>query len=124
MSNNPFEIPQTMRDLAEQNMKQAHAAYDQLSDFMTKAMDAWMGMAPSIAPVAGFKDVQERAVAIAKQNAEAGFALVDKMSKAQNFQDLVALQTQFAQAQMQAFTTQTQELHKMIAEAVQKSARG
>jgi hypothetical protein len=27
MIENPFEIPQSMRDLAEQNLKQAHAAY-------------------------------------------------------------------------------------------------
>jgi hypothetical protein len=123
-NNNPFEIPQTMRDLTEQNMKQAHAAYDQLTDFMTKAMDTWMGMLPSSSPVAGFKDVQERAAAMAKQNGEAAFALVDKITKAQNFQDLVALQAQFAQGQLQAFTAQTQELHKLIGDAVQKSTRG
>ena len=70
MADNPFEIPQTMRDLAEQNMKQAHAAYDQLTDFMTKAMGAWMGAMPSTPGTAGLKDVQERAVAIAKQNAD------------------------------------------------------
>ena len=27
MADNPFEIPQALRDLTEQNMKQAHAAY-------------------------------------------------------------------------------------------------
>lgn len=123
-NNNPFEIPQTMRDLTEQNMKQAHAAYDQLTDFMTKAMDTWMGMLPSNSPVAGFKDVQDRAAAMAKQNGEAAFALVDKITKAQNFQDLVALQAQFAQGQLQTFTAQTQELHKLIGDAVQKSTRG
>ena len=46
MADSPFEIPQTMRDLAEQNMKQAHAAYDQLTDFMTKAMGTWMDALP------------------------------------------------------------------------------
>jgi len=69
MTDNPAEIPQSMRDLAEQNMKQAHAAYDQLTDFVTKAMGAWMGAMPSTPVAAGFKDVQERAMAMAKQNA-------------------------------------------------------
>ena len=78
MADNPFEIPQTMRDLAEQNMKQAHAAYDQLTDFVTKAMGAWMGAMPSTPGTAGLKDVQERAVAIAKQNANSAFAVVEK----------------------------------------------
>ena len=37
---------------------------------------------------------------------------------------LVTLQTQFAQDQMQAFAAQTQELHKLIGEALQKLPRG
>lgn len=123
MADNPFEIPQTMRDLAEQNMKQAHAAYDQLTDFVTKAMGAWMGAMPSNPVASGFKDVQERAVAMAKNNANSAFAVVEKIAKAQNFQDILTLQTRFAQDQMQAYTQQTQELHKLIGDAVQKSAR-
>jgi hypothetical protein len=124
MAENPFEIPQQMRDLTEQNMKQAHAAYEQLTDFMTKAMGAWMGSMPANSMVAGFKDVQDRAMQIAKQNAESAFAVVDKIAKAQNFQDILSLQTRFAQEQMQAYATQTQELHRLIGEAAQKSARG
>ena len=46
MADNPLEIPQAMREQAEQNMKLAHAAYEQLTDFVTKAMDAWMGAMP------------------------------------------------------------------------------
>ncbi len=123
MTDNPFEIPQTMRDLTEQNIKQAHAAYEQMTDFMTKAMGAWMGVVPSNAVADGFKDVQNRAVEIAKKNAETAFALVDKMSKAQNFQEVLTLQARFAQDQMQAFASQTQELHKLVGDALQKSQR-
>jgi hypothetical protein len=124
MADNPFEIPQTMRDLAEQNMKQAHAAYDQLTDFVTKAMGAWMGAMSSTPVTAGLKDVQERAVAMAKQNADSAFAVVEKMTKAQNFQEILTLQTRFAQEQMQNYAAQTQELHKLIGDAVQKTTRG
>jgi len=124
MADNPFEIPQQMRDLAEQNIKQAHAAYEQLTDFVTKAMDAWMGAMPSNALATGFKDVQGRAAEIAKKNADSAFALVEKIAKAQNLQEIVTLQTQFAQDQMKAFTTQTQELYKLIGEAFQKLPRG
>jgi len=124
MADNPFEIPHSLRDLAEQNMKQAHAAYDQLTDFVTKAMGAWMGAMPASPVAAGFKDVQERAVAMAKRNADSAFEIVEKMTKAQNFQDILSLQTRFAQEQMQAFTQQTQELHKIIGDAVQKTTRG
>ena len=123
MTENPFEIPQQMRDLADQNIKQAHAAYEQLTDFVTKAVGAWMGAIPS-PMAAGFKDFQDRAAEIAKKNAESAFALIEKMAKAQNIQEVLTLQTQFAQDQMKAFTTQTQELHKLIGETVQKVQRG
>jgi hypothetical protein len=35
-------------------------------------------------------------VEIAKKNAESAFALVEKIAKAQNFQEILTLQTQFA----------------------------
>ena len=124
MTENPFEIPQQMRDMAEQNMKQAHAAYDQLVEFMTKAMSALMGAMPAHPMAASLKDVQSRAVEIAKDNGESAFALAEKMAKAQNLQEVMTLQTQFAQDRMQAFTTQTQELFKLIGEAFQKLPRG
>ena len=79
---------------------------------------------PSVPIIAGFKDVQDRAVEIAKQNAGSVFALVEKIAKAQNFQEIVTLQTQFTQDQAQAYTTQTQELQKLIGEAIQKLERG
>ena len=120
MADNPFEIPQQIRDLAEQNIKQAHAAYEQLTDFVTKAIDAWMGAMPASPMATGFKDFQDRAAEIAKKNAESAFALVEKIAKAQNIQELLTRQTQFAQEQMQVFATQTQELQGRIGEALQK----
>ena len=124
MAENPFEIPQQMRDLAEQNIKQAHAAYEQLTDFVTKAMNAWMGAMPASALVAGFKEVQDRLRKSRRRMPNSAFALVEKIAKAQNFQEILTFQTQFAQDQMKAFTTQTQELYKLIGETVQKSGRG
>ena len=111
MADNPFEIPQALRDVSEQNLKQAHAAYEQLTDFVTKAMDAWTGALPSNPMAAVFKDVQDRAMQIAKENAESAFTFAGKISNARTLQDIVTLQTQFAQDRMQAFVTQTQELY-------------
>ena len=74
MTENPFEIPQQMRDLAEQNIKQAHAAYEQLTDLVTKTVGAWTDALPASPMVAGFKEVQDRAAEIAKKNADSTFA--------------------------------------------------
>src|SRR6516165_2736995 len=124
MAGTPFEIPQALRNVTEQNIKQAHAAYEQLTDFVTKAVGTWMGAMPASPVVAGFKEFQDRAAEIAKKNADSAFALVEKIAKAQNFQEILTLQTQFTQDQMKAFTTQTQDLYKLIGETVQKLQRG
>ena len=124
MADNPFEIPQSLRDLAEQNIKHVHAAYEQLTDLVTKTVGAWRDAIPSNPIVAGLKEVQDRGIEIAKKNADSAFALVEKIAKAQNFQEILTLQTQFAQDQMKALTTQTQELYKLIGETVEKLQRG
>src|SRR5208337_5687954 len=96
--------------------KDAHH-FEQLTDFVTKAMDAWTGALPSNPMTAVFKEVQGRAMEIAKENAV--FTFAGKISNARTPQDIVTLQTQFAQDRMQAFVTQTQQLFS--GEAIQKS---
>ena len=55
------------------------------------------------------------------ENAELTLAFAGKISNAKTFQDILALQTRYAQDRMQAFVTQTQKLVKLIEEARQKS---
>ncbi len=124
MADHPFEIPQQMRDLTEQNLKQAHSAYEQLADFMTRSMSAWMAAMPASPATAGFKEVQDRAVEMAKKNADAAFTLADTISKSGDIQEILALQTQFARDQLQTLGLQTQELYKLITNSVQKTQRG
>ena len=124
MADNPLEIPQTLRDVSEQNLKQAHAAYEQLTDFATKATAAWTGALPSNPMAAAFKDVEDRAMQIAMENAESVFTFAGKISNALTPQDIVTLQTQFTQDRMQAFAAQTQQLFSVIEEAIQRSERG
>ncbi len=184
MADNPFEVPQSMRDLAEQNLKQAEASFGQFTDFMTQAMGAWMGgmpsnsmatgtknvqdqamefvtlqaqfaqermqafftqtqelysavqeasqkreeaaarPAPSNATAPDFKDIQSRIVAMARKNADATLALVEKVAKAQNTQEILALQTKFVQEQMQAFVAQAQELFALLGQLLRAPRHG
>ena len=123
MTDNPFEIPQAMRDLAETNIKQAHAVYEQLTDFVSKAIDAWMDAIPANPMAEGFKYVQDRATEIAMENAESASEFVSQISDARTFQEIVTLETQFVQDRMQAFVAQTQQLYGLIGEALQASGR-
>jgi hypothetical protein len=69
---------------------------------------------------------KDRAVAIAKKNAESesALALVEKIANAQNFQEILTLQARFAQEKMEAYAAQMQELQRLIEETLQRSARG
>ena len=80
MADNPLEIPQALRDMSEQNLKQARAAYEQFTDFVTKTTGAWIGALPSNPMAAVFKDVQDRAMQIAKENAESVFTFAGKIT--------------------------------------------
>jgi hypothetical protein len=119
MANQPFEVPQQLRELAERNVEQARAAYGQFMDAMVQATGMWLGAMPANEMTAGFKTVQDRAVRFAKQNAEAGFALASEVASAKNIQDVLAIQSRYAQTQMQTYALQAQELGRLMAETAQ-----
>lgn len=115
--NQPFEMPQELRELAEKNIEQARAAYAQFMDAMTQAVSAW-STTPSNATTSGFKAVQELATRFAKENAEAGFKLASDLANAKDVQGVLALQSRFAQTQVVAYAHQAQELGRLIGDAV------
>jgi phasin len=119
--NTNFESPQQFRELAERNVEQARSAYAQFMDAMSKAAGMWMTAMPANDMTSGFKAFQERAIRFAKQNAEAGFALASELASARDFQDVIAIQSRYAQSQMQTYALQAQELGRLMAEATQNS---
>jgi hypothetical protein len=90
--NNPFEMPQQLRELAEKNVEQARSSYTQFLDAMSKAAGMWGAAIPQNESTSGFKSIQERAARFAKQNADACFNMV----------------------QMQAYATQAQEMGRLM----------
>jgi hypothetical protein len=115
--NTSFEIPPELRDMAEKNVEQARAAYGQFMDFLTQAMGAWAG-APGGVEMSGFRAVQERAIAFAKENAERSFTLASELARAKDVQEVLTLQSRYAQTQMQTFGIQAQQLAWLMADAL------
>jgi phasin len=111
-----FEIPPELRDLAEKNVEQARAAYGQFMDFLTQAMGAWAGSTGT--EMAGFKAAQEKAIAFAKENAERSFSLASYLARAKDMQEVLTLQSRYAQTQMQTFGIQAQQLSWLMADAL------
>ena len=118
-----FEIPQQLRELTERNVEQARASYGQFMDGMVQAAGMWMGALPANEMTSGFKVVQDRAVRFAKQNAEACFALATELANAKDIQDMLAIQSRYAQTQMQAYGLQIQELSRLMGEAANVQLR-
>jgi hypothetical protein len=90
-------------------------------DAMTQAMSAWLS-APSGAMTSGFRAVQERAIQFAKENAEAGFALANELTKANDLRDVLRQQSSFAQKQMESYAKQAQELARLMTEATRSTS--
>jgi hypothetical protein len=68
--NQNFEIPQELRQLAEEKVERARQLYLQFMDGVGQAMTSWSSASSDvIAP--GFQEVRERAVKLANQNADA-----------------------------------------------------
>ena len=112
-----FEIPSELRDFAEKNVEQARAAYGQFMDFMTQAMGAWADSA-GVDTMTGFKAVQDKAIAFAKENAERSFALASDLARAKDIQEVLTLQGRYAQTQIQTFGIQAQQLAWLMADAM------
>ena len=113
----PFEIPQELRRLAEENVERARQLYLQFMDGVGQAMATWSSASPdAIAP--GFREVQERAVKLANENADAAFKLAKDVAQAKDLQDLLSLQTRYVQSQMKWYADQTQEFGRLIARAL------
>jgi phasin len=121
--NHPFELPQQLRELTEKNVEQARAVYGQFMDAMTQATGMWLNALPSNELTSRFEAVQKKAIRFAKQNAEAGFALADELANAKDIQDVLALQSRYAQTQMQNYALQAQELGRLMVEAAQSMQR-
>jgi hypothetical protein len=113
----PFEIPSQLRELAEKNVEQARLAYGQFMDFLTQAMNAW-SKTSSNASTSGFKAVQEKAIGFAKENADGYFALARELAAAKDIQEVLTLQSRYAQTQLQSFAVQAQALGQLMTNAI------
>jgi hypothetical protein len=57
-----LEFPTELRELAENNVRQARAAYGQFLDAMAQGMAMWATAMPTNHITSGFQSVQDRAV--------------------------------------------------------------
>jgi hypothetical protein len=112
-----FDIPQELRQLAEENVERARQLYLQFMDGVARNMALWSAPG-SDAATPGFDAVRERAVKLAKENADAAFALAKEVAQAKDLQELLDLQARYVQSQMKWYADQTQEFGQLMIKAL------
>ncbi len=121
MSDKTFEIPGSMRDMAEQSVDQAKSAYDQFMEASRQAQT--MAEQSSGAVMDSAREIQTKAQVFTEQNMKAGFELAEKLVAAKDFKEALELQSSFAQKQMEAYSRQAQELTAAIADVAKKAQK-
>ena len=114
-----FEIPETIRVLAEKNVDQAQEAYENFVEATKKAQ--MFVTQSSEAMSSGTKNVHDQAITYAQSNMEASFELANKLVKAQDLKEAIELQSKFAREQMEAYLEQAQKLTELVQKAAKKA---
>jgi phasin len=110
MADNPwnFDVPTQMRQFAEQSVEQAKKAMDGFLTAAQKTAAALENQANTAQ--SGAKDVREKVMTFAEQNIANSFEFAQKLVRARDVQEVLALQQEFLTTQMQAMQKQAKDL--------------
>jgi len=113
----PKGIPSQIVDLAEKNFELARGAFLGFIGAAQKATGAAEVLPPSA------KDAMAKAMSFAENNVNAAFDLAQKLVRAKDVSEVLALQSEFAQSQMAAMQTQAKELGAVAQDAIASATR-
>jgi phasin len=99
-----FEIPAEMRALAEKSMEQAKLAFDSFCSATEKAVSTADKQAT------GAKSVGELALRLAERNIAASFEFAQRLVRAKDSQEVMALHVDYVKSQIAALSDQAKEL--------------
>ena len=119
MSNSPFEIPNEMRDFAERSVEQARKAFE---GFLSVAQRA-SGVASDAANTpGGAKAVGAHVLSYTERNVNAAFDLAQKLVRAKDPQEALALQSEYMKAQLAVLQEQAKELGAVVQKSLTPGA--
>ena len=124
MANDPFnnfEVPTQMRQFAEQSLEQARKAVD---GFLTQAQKAVTTVeAQANAAQSNAKDMGQKAMGFAEQNIANSFEYAQKLVRAKDIQEVMALQQEYLQSQMKAMSEQVKDLGSTASKAAMSAVK-
>ena len=124
MANDPFnsfEVPTQMRQLAEQSLEQARKAVDGFLNQAQKAVTT--AEVQASATQASAKDMGQKAMGFAEQNIANSFEFAQKLVRAKDIQEVMALQQEYLQSQMKAMSAQAKDLGSTATKAAMDAAK-
>jgi phasin len=124
MAKEPFEqfgMPKEIRAFVEQSVTQAKHAFDGFIQAANQAMGQFEGQAQ--AARGGANEIAHKSMAYAEQNMAATFEFAEKLMQAKDATEVMRLQSDYLGRQMQALSTQVQELGQSAAKMVVDGAK-
>jgi len=123
MADNPWnlDVPTQMRQFAEQSVEQAKKA---VNSFLSAAHKTAVTLENQASTAqSGAKDVSQKVMSFAEQNINQSFDFAQKLVRAKDIQEVMALQQAFLQQQMQAMQEQAKDLGTTASKAAMDSAK-
>ena len=124
MANDPFnnfEVPTQMRQFAEQSLEQARKAVDGFLNQAQKAVTTVETQAN--AAQSNAKDMGQKAMGFAEQNIANSFEYAQKLVRAKDIQEVMALQQEYLQSQMKAMSEQAKDLGSTASKAAMSAVK-
>ena len=108
-------IPNELRAVAELRIEQAKGAF---ADFMRAAQGAVSALEDRFtASQASANEIGDKAMSFAERNVSSAFELAQKIVQTKDIQELVRMQTEFAQSQMKVLSEQVKDLGETVSKA-------
>lgn len=114
-----FEIPEQMRNFAEESVSKAEEAYKGFLDAAQKAQNILTESSQNM--TAGTQELQEKAMGYASENMKANFDLATRLVQAKDMKEALEIQSDFAKEQMETYSKQAQEISKLMGKVAEKS---
>ncbi len=120
MPNSPFEVPNELRDFAERSVEQARKAFE---GFLTVAQRA-SGVAGDATKTSqgGAKSVSAHVLSYTERNVNAAFDLAQKLVRAKDPQEALALQSEYLKTQLAVLQEQAKELGSVFQKSLTPSS--
>jgi phasin len=115
MVSHPFEIPVELRNVAQKNVDQARKAFEGFVEAAQTATKNFEGTADKLR--ADTRDINTKALGYAEENLRAAFDHAEKLVHARDSEEFIALQFEYARAQLALFQEQAKELSSIVRNA-------